>query len=123
MIEFRLLRAACCLALLAAAASLAAAGFEPARPTMPGEPVSLDGEIAALSLRDAIIIGLNGNNAIRDTYRKRVAQKAELEAAENRFSPKLSINSRHTASQNLNENINQTEFSPTATLQSEYGTQ
>ncbi|MDR1461612.1 MAG: TolC family protein, partial [Azoarcus sp.] len=38
-------------------------------------------------------------------------------------SPKLSINSRHTASQNLNENINQTEFSPTATLQSEYGTQ
>ncbi|MDR1064292.1 MAG: TolC family protein [Azoarcus sp.] len=123
MIEFSFLRAACCLALLAAAPILVAAGFEPARPTMPGEPVSLEGEIAVLSLKEAIFIGLDGNTAIRDAYRERIAQKTELEAAENRFFPKFSINSRHVASQNPGDNSSQTEFSPTATLQSEYGTQ
>ncbi|MDR2092039.1 MAG: TolC family protein [Azoarcus sp.] len=124
MIERYLPRAACCLALLLTAVpTLAASGFDPARPTMPGEPVSLAGKIVALSLKDAIFIGLGGNGSIRNAYRERLAQKAELKAAENRFSPKFSINSRHVTSQNPNDSTSQTEFSPTATLQSEYGTQ
>jgi outer membrane protein TolC len=123
MIERHLPSAACCLALLSAAPTLAANGLEPARPTMPGEPVSLEGKIVALSLEDAIFIGLGGNAAIRNAYRERLAQKTELKAAENRFSPKFSINSRHITSQYPNDSASKTEFSPTATLQSEYGTQ
>ncbi|MDR1661100.1 MAG: TolC family protein [Azoarcus sp.] len=110
----------CCFALLAA---MPAAGFEPSRPVMPGEPVPLEGAAVALSLKDAIFVGLSNNDAIRDAYRGRAAQKTELQVAENRFSPKFSITSRHIASQNLNDNSSQTEFSPAATLQNEYGTQ
>ncbi|MDR3213308.1 MAG: TolC family protein [Azoarcus sp.] len=121
MIGFPLAGGACCLALLAVCPAQAI-GFNPGRPTMPGEPVPLAGDVVALGLGDAVFLGLSNNDAIRRVYRERIAQKADLEAAEGRFSPQFALNSRHVASQNQDDSYRQTEFSPTATLQGEYGT-
>ena len=121
MIGRYFLGGACCVVLLAVSPTFAA-GRDPGRPTMPGEPVALAGEVVALRLGDAVFLGLGNNDAIRAAYRERVAQKSDLKMAEDRLSPQFALNSRHVASQNQGDNYSQTEFSPTATLQSEYGT-
>jgi outer membrane protein TolC len=121
MIGRYLLGGACCLTLLAAPPALAA-GHALGRPTMPGEPVALTGKVLALRLGDAVFLGLGNNHAIRAAYRERIAQKSDLKMAEDRLSPLFALNSRHVVRQDQGDNYSQTEFSPTATLQSEYGT-
>jgi outer membrane protein TolC len=94
-----------------------------ARPTMPGEPVALDGVEVALRLADAVFIGLANNGAIRSAYLERAAQKQELKQASDIFSPRFSVSSRHVANQTEGDDyFSLTEIKPTATLQSEYGT-
>jgi outer membrane protein TolC len=102
---------------------LPSAASMPAQPTMQGEPAVnvRDDETNALRLVDAVRLGLANNSEIRAAYLDRVAQKAMLRTAEERFSPKLSLNSSHIVSQNPLEQGSQTEFSPTATMQSETG--
>jgi outer membrane protein TolC len=113
-------RAACCLALLTVFNTVPVS----ARPTMPGEKVIIrNAGVTVLSLNEAISLGLSNNSEIRIAYLERGAQKAALRAVETRFSPRFALNGSHVASQNQNDSSSLTEISPTATLQSEYGTQ
>jgi outer membrane protein TolC len=70
----------------------------------------------ALTLADAIAMGLRDNRAIRSAYVGRIAQKFDLRVAEDRFTPQFSIGGgavhRHVAG------INSTsaEISPAATM-------
>ena len=94
-----------------------------ARPTMSGEAVIVRNDaLTVLSLNDAVSLGLSNNGEIRSAYLERSAQKAALRAVETRFSPRFALNGSHVASQNQNDSSSRTELSPTATLQSEYGT-
>ena len=120
MPRFRLPGFACCLLLFALPASRAE--LPPNHPTMPGEPVVVTGKFVALTLSDAISVGLANNGDIRSAYLERAAKKTELKVAEDRFFPKLALNSRHVARQTQDERFTLTEVSPSATLQSEYGT-
>lgn len=110
------IHAVCCLLLSGAGAIFA-------QPAMRGESaVSIrDDETNGLRLADAVRLGLANNSEIRSAYLDRVAQKAMLRTVEERFSPKLSLNSSHIVSQNQFEQGRQTEFSPTATMQSDTG--
>jgi outer membrane protein TolC len=90
---------------------------------MPGEaPVNIPGNgTVVLRLVDAVLLGLANNSDIRAAYLDRVAQKSMLQAAEARFSPKLTLNGSHIVSQNPSDQSTRTELSPTATVQSETG--
>jgi len=120
MLRFHLPGFACCLLLFAPPASRAELPLN--HPIMPGEPVAVPGKLVALTLSDAVSVGLANNGDIRSAYLERAAKKTELKVAEDRFSPKLALNSRHVASQTQDNHFTLTEVSPSATLQSEYGT-
>ncbi|MDR1423726.1 MAG: TolC family protein [Azoarcus sp.] len=120
MPRFHLPGFAYCLLLFALPASRAE--LPPTRPSMPGEPVTVAGGLVALTLSDAVAVGLANNGDIRSAYLERAAKKTELKMAEDRFSPKLALNSRHVASQTQDDRFTLTEVSPSATLQGEYGT-
>jgi len=98
------------------------AGLTPERPTMLGDQPVFTGKTVDLSLADAVAAALANNASIRSAWLERSARKTELKAAEDRFSPKLALTSRHIASQSQDNSYSQTEVTPSATLQSEYGT-
>jgi outer membrane protein TolC len=114
--------AACCIALPSGAA-VTTSPFAAARPAIPGEVIVdiPDNGTAVLRLADAVLLGLANNSEIRAAYLDRTAQKSTLKAMEDLFSPKLSLNGSHVVSQNPSDQSSQTEFSPTATMQSETG--
>ncbi|MET4163439.1 outer membrane protein TolC [Marinobacterium sp. MBR-111] len=85
--------------------------------------VSLKEQTVALTLNEAVSLGLRDNHSIRSAYLQRVAQKFDLRVAEDNFSPKLTIKGSHLAYRNQDDQYRQTNLSPTVTLQGEYGTQ
>ncbi|OCA53480.1 TolC family protein [Photorhabdus namnaonensis] len=107
------------------AASVKQALAEPLNPsqaTMPEtKTISLNQQTIGLTLSDAIYLGLRNNRSIRSAYLDRIAQKFDLRVAEDRFTPKLLINSRYTATRNQSDRYRQSEITPTSTLLGEYG--
>ncbi|QXF34045.1 hypothetical protein CE143_13475 [Photorhabdus luminescens] len=107
------------------AASVKQALAEPLNPsqaTMPAtKTISLNQQTIGLTLSDAIYLGLRNNRSIRSAYLDRIAQKFDLRVAEDRFTPKLLINSRYTATRNQSDRYRQSEITPTSTLLGEYG--
>jgi outer membrane protein TolC len=75
------------------ASNASAQGYSPiapvSSPTAP-RPVAV-GPPIAISLEDAVAIGLRDNRTIKSAYLERVAQKYDLVVAERRFRPRLDI--------------------------------
>lgn len=106
----------------------AAPSLQPSHATRPGEPsptvdaVSLQAQTIELTLSDAIYLGLRNNRAIRSAYLDRVAQKFSLYVAEDRFTPKLMLNSTYRSSRNQSDRLQDASLTPTASLLTPYGT-
>ncbi|KMW74371.1 membrane protein [Photorhabdus luminescens subsp. luminescens] len=97
--------------------------LNPSQATMPTtNTISLNQQTIGLTLSDAIYLGLRNNRLIRSAYLDRIAQKFDLRVAEDRFTPKLLINSRYIAARNQSDRYRQSEITPTSTLLGEYGT-
>ncbi|MDC9620100.1 hypothetical protein PSI22_00280 [Xenorhabdus sp. XENO-7] len=79
-------------------------------------------ETIGLSLDDAIWLGLRNNYAVRSVYLDRIAQKFDLQVAEDRFTPKLQLSGRYIAGKNQDSNFRKTNLSPNATLFTPLGT-
>jgi outer membrane protein TolC len=112
------IRAALCFALIFS-------GLAPpaARPALPDTPdTAPNSREMDLRLADAVRLGLAHNSDIQAARLEWTSQKTVSNTAYDTLSPKLVINGSHTVSQNA-DRTQRTEISPTATLQSEYGTQ
>ncbi|MCA6219512.1 TolC family protein [Photorhabdus antumapuensis] len=97
--------------------------LNPSQATMPTtDTISLNQQTIGLTLSDAIYLGLRNNRSIRSAYLDRIAQKFDLRVAEDRFTPKLLINSRYVTARNQSDRYRQSEITPTSTLLGEYGT-
>ncbi|NDK99202.1 TolC family protein [Photorhabdus bodei] len=97
--------------------------LNPSQATMPAtDTISLNQQTIGLTLSDAIYLGLRNNRSIRSAYLDRIAQKFDLRVAEDRFTPKLLINSRYITARNQSDRYRQSEITPTSTLLGEYGT-
>ncbi|MGY3322493.1 TolC family protein [Pseudomonas sp. TE3911] len=94
------------------------------RPSAPSSPrsVSLNAQVTALTLGDAVYLGLRNNPAIRSAYLQRVAQKFDLRVAEDVFNPKLTLNSYYRATRGSQDSARNTNVAPATSLLSEYGT-
>ncbi len=79
-------------------------------------------EVIGLSLSDAISLGLRNNYAIRSIYLDRIAQKFDLQVAEDRFTPKLQLSGRYIAGKNQDASFRKSHLSPNATLLTPLGT-
>lgn len=75
-----------------------------------------------LTLADAIYLGLQGNRTIRTAYIERIAQRFDLAVAENRFTPKLVLNSRALAQRSDQQSSRTFDVSPVASMISPIGT-
>ncbi|KAF1029676.1 MAG: hypothetical protein GAK37_01659 [Pseudomonas sp.] len=84
--------------------------------------VSLNARTTALTLGDAVYLGLRNNPAIRSAYLQRVGQKFDLRVAEDTFNPKLALNGNYRATRSSDDGIRNTNLTPAATLLGEYGT-
>ncbi|MGH8449772.1 TolC family protein, partial [Pseudomonas sp.] len=84
--------------------------------------VSLNAQVTAITLGDAVYLGLRNNPAIRSAYLQRVAQKFDLRVAEDTFNPKLTLNSYYRATRGSADNTRNANLAPNATLLGEYGT-
>ncbi|NCE87115.1 MULTISPECIES: TolC family protein [Pseudomonas] len=84
--------------------------------------VSLKAQVTAITLGDAVYLGLRNNPAIRSAYLQRVAQKFDLRVAEDTFNPKLTLNSYYRATRGSADNARNANLAPNATLLGEYGT-
>lgn len=110
-------------------AAQAAPSLQPSQATRPGQTsqadyaVSLKDQVIELTLSDAIYLGLRNNRAIRSAYLDRVAQKFSLYVAEDRFTPKLMLNSTYRSSHNQSDRQQDASLTPTTTLLTPYGTQ
>ncbi|WP_118986171.1 TolC family protein [Photorhabdus sp. CRCIA-P01] len=97
--------------------------LNPSQATMSAtDTISLNQQTIGLTLSDAIYLGLRNNRSIRSAYLDRIAQKFDLRVAEDRFTPKLLINSRYVTARNQSDRYRQSEITPTSTLLGEYGT-
>ncbi|WP_420849767.1 TolC family protein [Photorhabdus heterorhabditis] len=85
--------------------------------------ISLSQQTIDITLGDAIYLGLRNNRSIRSAYLDRIAQKFDLRVAEDRFTPKLLLNSRYAVVRNQSDRYRQSEIMPTSTMLGEYGTQ
>ena len=99
------------------------------RPTAPSTTrsgydrgVSLNAQVTAITLGDAVYLGLRNNPAIRSAYLQRVAQKFDLRVAEDVFNPKLTLNSYYRSSRGSADNARNTNVAPATSLLGEYGT-
>ncbi|OCQ53355.1 Outer membrane efflux protein [Photorhabdus australis subsp. thailandensis] len=84
--------------------------------------ISLTQQTIDITLGDAIYLGLRNNRSIRSAYLDRIAQKFDLRVAEDRFTPKLLLNSRYAIASNQSDRYQQSEIMPTSTMLGEYGT-
>ena len=98
------------------------------RPTAPSTTrsgydrgVSLNAQVTAVTLGDAVYLGLRNNPAIRSAYLQRVAQKFDLRVAEDVFNPKLTLNSYYRSSRGSADNARNTNVAPATSLLGEYG--
>jgi outer membrane protein TolC len=70
----------------------------------------------ALTLADAIAIGLRDNRAIRSAYVDRIAQKFDLRVAEDRFTPQFSVGGSAVRQHVAGINSTSAAISPAATM-------
>ena len=84
--------------------------------------VSLNAQATAMTLGDAVYLGLRNNPAIRSAYLQRVAQKFDLRVAEDVFNPKLTLNSYYRTTRGSQDNARNANLAPTSSLLGEYGT-
>lgn len=85
--------------------------------------VSLGEQITALTLGEAVYLGLRNNPGIRSAYLQRVAQKFDLQVAEHSFKPKLALNGNYRTTRGSEDRMRNASVTPEATLLGEYGTQ
>jgi len=117
----------CLLSCFFLSTKVAANTLEPSQATMPGKPVTLSGQTVELTLSDTIFFGLRTNRTIRSAYLERTAEKFDLRVEEDRFNPKLLLTGRYLVGRNQDEQRKTSgqktsEFTPTTTLLSKYGT-
>ena len=86
------------------------------------QSVSLGAETLALSLADAVYLGLRRNREIRSAYLQRIGDKFDLRVAEDRFSPRLTLNSTHKRNRSSLEGNREHSLSPGVTATSPWGT-
>lgn len=79
-------------------------------------------ETIALSLSDAIYLGLRDNRSIRSAYLDRIAQKFDLRVAEDRFTPKLMLSGRALSTRDQDDRAREDSLTPASTLLTPYGT-
>lgn len=94
----------------------------PSRATMAphaGPQVSDD---IALTLTDAVFLGLRNNRSIRSSYYERISQKFDLRVSEDQFTPKMTITSRTVAYRSRDDRFRNNQISPSVTMMSELGT-
>lgn len=108
---------------LCVGSSTAYATLQASAPSMAGHSgVSLDAQLARLTLGDAIFLGLRNNPSIRSAYLQRIGQKFDLRVAEDAFRPRLVLKSAFQNTQGSEDRTRQFEIAPTASLLGEYGT-
>lgn len=86
------------------------------------QSVSLDAETLALSLADAVYLGLRRNREIRSAYLQRIGQRFDLRVAEDRFSPRLTVSSTHRRNRSSLDGNREHSLTPAVTTTSPWGT-
>lgn len=102
--------------------SVQSSTLHPSQPKMSDSAVLISEQTIALTLSDAVYLGLRDNRSIRGAYLERIAQKFDLRVAEDRFNPQVVISGRYLANRNESDHYRHTEVIPATTLLSEYGT-
>lgn len=111
------------LAMFGGAQASAASAGQAAAPSMPhSRAVSLNAETLALSLADAVYLGLRRNREIRSAYLQRIGHAFDLRVAEDRFSPRLTISSTHKHNRSGVEGNREHSLAPSVTTNSPWGT-
>lgn len=92
-------------------------------PSLPGSfSLSLGEQMTRLTLGEAIFLGLRNNPSIRSGYLQRVAEKFDLQVAEDAFKPRLTLKSTYLNTRGSEDRTRNAELSPRADLLGEYGT-
>lgn len=83
---------------------------------------SVSTQSVELTLADAVYLGLRNNRSIRSAYLRRIVEKFDLRDAEDTFSPRTTIASRHDAKRGQNERQREHSLTPKVELLNEWGT-
>ncbi|WAH57366.1 TolC family protein [Pseudomonas silvicola] len=94
----------------------------PAGPRSDVGSVSLKDRTVALTLQDAVYLGLRQNRSIKSSYISRIAQAFDLRVSEDRFTPKVTISARHIAGHSDDDHYRQSELIPDTELLTPIGT-
>ncbi|MEB0123822.1 TolC family protein [Pseudomonas sp. CCI1.2] len=101
-------------------------GSTQARPAQPSiafvSAASVSASTVELTLADAVYLGLRDNRSIRSAYLQRIVQKFELRVAQDVFSPKVIITSKHQGNRGHADRQRDHSLKPEATLLNEWGT-
>ncbi|MGK7869002.1 TolC family protein [Falsiroseomonas sp. E2-1-a20] len=93
------------------------AAAQPARSATPRPP---EGSVA-LTLPEAVFLGLRNNRGIRGDYLQRIADRFALRVAENSFAPRLSIAGDIGRSRNAGVNVTQAGLGPVVSVDTPTG--
>ncbi|MDB5982389.1 MAG: hypothetical protein JWQ69_3404 [Pseudomonas sp.] len=83
---------------------------------------SMSAQTVELTLADAVYLGLRDNRSIRSAYLKRIVEKFDLRQAEDQFSPRTTIASRHAAKRDQADRQREHSLTPEVELLNEWGT-
>lgn len=105
-------------------ASASQTGSRPSMAFVSAAPAvaSHEAQTVALTLADAVYLGLRDNRSIRSAYLQRIVHKFDLRQAEDTFSPRATIASRHEARRGQNDRQRDHSLTPKVELLNEWGT-
>jgi outer membrane protein TolC len=83
---------------------------------------SVHAQTVELTLADAVYLGLRDNRSIRSAYLQRIVHKFDLRQAEDKFSPRTTIASRHEAKRGHKDRQRGHSLTPKVELLNEWGT-
>ncbi|MDB6141395.1 MAG: Outer rane efflux family protein [Pseudomonas sp.] len=83
---------------------------------------SVSAQTVELTLADAVFLGLRDNRNLRSAYLQRIVHKFDLRVAEDAFTPRLTITSKHQANRTHADQDRDHNLTPKVDLKNEWGT-
>lgn len=110
-------------ALFEASAACASTPLNSSQPSMAFvSAASVSAQTVELTLADAVYLGLRDNRSIRSAYLQRIVHTFDLRQAEEPFSPRTTIASRHMANRGQDNRQREHSLKPKVELLNEWGT-
>jgi outer membrane protein TolC len=110
-------------ALFEASAAWASSTSRSSQPSMAFvSAASMSARNVELTLADAVYLGLRDNRSIRSAYLQRIVEKFDLRLAEDSFTPRHTITSRHVTRRGHDDRQREHNLTPKVELLNEWGT-